>query len=80
MLDLCLHAGSVVQCRRVIVTVPIMMLQQERIIFSPPLPAEKTAAISRIKMSNAVKVRLLVFSVPSLIEAGQRLTESQCLR
>ncbi|EIE19221.1 amine oxidase [Coccomyxa subellipsoidea C-169] len=56
-------SGSVVQCRRVIVTVPIMMLQQERIIFSPPLPAEKTAAISRIKMSNAVKV-IFAFSWP----------------
>ncbi len=51
-----LHAGSVVECRHVIVTVPILMLQQERIRFSPPLPADKTGAISRVKMSNAMKV------------------------
>lgn len=43
-----------------IVTVPILMLQQERIQFSPPLPAEKRGAISRVKMSNAMKVSLLV--------------------
>lgn len=43
-----------------IVAVPILMLQQERIHFSPPLPAEKRGAISRVKMSNAMKVSLLV--------------------
>ena len=54
-----LPAGNVVECRHVILTVPILMLQRERILFSPPLPAAKRAAISRVKMSNAMKVGLL---------------------
>jgi hypothetical protein len=32
------------------------MLQQQSIVFRPALPAAKKAAISRIRMSNAIKV------------------------
>jgi len=42
------------------VTVPLTILQDGDIEFCPPLPAEKTGAISRVGMSTAVKV-LLVF-------------------
>ncbi|CAL8464484.1 g4019 [Coccomyxa elongata] len=56
-------SGNAVECRHVIVTVPILMLQQERLRFSPPLPADKRGAISRVKMSNAMKV-ILAFSRP----------------
>lgn len=48
--------GRQLSCSKVIVTVPITILQREDILFRPPLPAEKAAAISRVKMSNAIKV------------------------
>ena len=37
-------------------TVPILALQNQFIAFKPALPRDKDAAISRIQMSNAVKV------------------------
>lgn len=49
-------AGASLHCRHVIVTVPLLMLQRDCISFQPALPPAKLAAISRIKMSNAVKV------------------------
>ena len=51
-------AGAMLHCRHVIVTVPLLMLQRGCISFQPPLPPAKIGAISRIKMSNAVKVGL----------------------
>jgi hypothetical protein len=56
MIRIASAAGDVVECRHVIVTVPLLALQHETIRFSPALPASKTGAISRVKMSNAVKV------------------------
>ena len=53
------------------------MLQQERILFSPPLPADKRAAISRIKMSNAVKVSLLVYCTISLLFKERKIGEAE---
>lgn len=51
-------ADQVVKCRHVIITVPILALQKQTICFSPALPSQKMDAIARVKMSNAVKVRL----------------------
>lgn len=51
-------AGQHVQCRAVVVTVPLVQLQSGAIAFSPALPAAKLGALSRLKMSNAVKVAL----------------------
>eukprot|EP00884_Botryococcus_braunii_P007305 jgi/Botrbrau1/16576/Bobra.0068s0007.1 len=53
--------GAVVRARRVVLTVPISVLKADSIVFSPPLPTSKLAAISRLQMSNAVKV-FAVFS------------------
>ncbi len=46
-------ASSVHRCRRVIVTVPLTMLKQRRILFTPPLPESTQRAIDRIGMDNA---------------------------
>ncbi|PNH04269.1 putative polyamine oxidase 4 [Tetrabaena socialis] len=53
--------GRVVRCRAVVVTVALPILQQNLITFSPPLPPAKTAALSRLRMGNVVKL-LLSFS------------------
>ncbi|QDZ19245.1 amine oxidase [Chloropicon primus] len=53
--------GERLQCDAVIVTVPLTILQDGDITFSPPLPLAKRGAISRIAMSTAVKV-VLVFA------------------
>lgn len=50
------HSGRKLRCRHVIITVPIAVLQREDILFRPPLPQYKRAAIQRVKMSNAIKV------------------------
>lgn len=42
-----------------IITVPILVLQTQSIQFHPALPRDKLSAISRIRMSNAVKVSSL---------------------
>jgi polyamine oxidase len=42
----------------VIVTVPLAILQQERIAFSPPLPAAKQLAIKRMGMGQYEKIAL----------------------
>ena len=48
--------GRQIRCGKVIITVPILALQQGDILFKPALPPAKCSAIDRIKMSNAVKV------------------------
>ena len=50
--------GEVVSfdCHKVIVTVPVSILQAGTIKFSPPLPKAKQVAISRIKMGQYKKV------------------------
>ncbi len=52
----CCIAGQTLRARHVIITVPILALQNQSIAFNPALPRDKHAAISRIQMSNAVKV------------------------
>ncbi len=42
----------------VIVTVPLGVLQSEDIVFDPPLPEEKRAAMARLRMGNLEKVIL----------------------
>ena len=44
--------------RAVIITIPVSLLHAKKIIFSPPLPAEKIAAFSQIKMGTYDKVFL----------------------
>ena len=45
------------RCRHAIVTCPLAVLQRGDVAFHPPLPAAKLAALDRVKMSNAIKVR-----------------------
>lgn len=53
------YGGRKLRCSKVVITVPITGLKEGGMLFKPPLPPWKTSAISRIKMSNAVKVRSL---------------------
>ena len=41
---------------KVLVTVPIKLLQKESIQFSPALPADKTAALNRVTMGDGIKI------------------------
>lgn len=50
--------GRLLRCRRLLITVPLTVLRAERIRFQPPLPPAKKNAIGRLKMSNAIKVRI----------------------
>lgn len=50
--------GRSIRAKRVLVTVPLKVLQDNVLNFSPPLPAPKLAAIHRVKMGNAVKIFL----------------------
>lgn len=58
------HTGAVLTgpngvrlgARKVIITAPLAVLQADKISFSPALPADKTAAIKRLRMGNAAKV------------------------
>lgn len=61
------HGAAVtVQCQngqrfvadKVIITVPLAILQQERIQFDPPLPAGHQQAITRLGMGQGLKLRL----------------------
>jgi monoamine oxidase len=47
-----------VEALRAIVTLPIGVLQRDNAFFSPPLPAEKRAAIDAIAMGPVIKVAL----------------------
>jgi monoamine oxidase len=55
--------GRRMRCRAVVITVPLPILQEGVITFSPPLPPAKQAAISRIRMGNVIKV-ILGFKAP----------------
>jgi monoamine oxidase len=52
--------GDVVRARAVVVAVPLPILKDGDIHFSPPLPPAKVDALSRMRMSNAVKLMLKV--------------------
>ncbi len=49
-------AGAVIRARKVVVTVPLPVLQRQQLAFSPPLPPPKQQAIERLRMGNAVKL------------------------
>ena len=51
----CGRGGRKIRCLHVVVSVPLLVLQREDILFKPPLPEAKLGAMSRLKMSNAVK-------------------------
>lgn len=55
--------GRQIRCGKVIITVPILALQRDDILFKPPLPPEKRSAIERIQMSNAVKVSTSILAL-----------------
>eukprot|EP00877_Chromochloris_zofingiensis_P015153 jgi/Chrzof1/9892/Cz04g19260.t1 len=48
--------GRRISADKVIVSVPLKILQTGKLQFSPALPAYKTAAIQRLRMGNAVKI------------------------
>jgi len=50
--------GRRVTCQRVVVTVSLGVLKGSGLLFEPPLPLDKRAAISRLGFGNAVKVVL----------------------
>ncbi|MEM7601918.1 MAG: NAD(P)/FAD-dependent oxidoreductase [Verrucomicrobiota bacterium] len=50
--------GTLHQCDRVVVTVPLTVLQDEVIEFTPVLPKEKTEAFSKLGMGPGMKVFL----------------------
>jgi monoamine oxidase len=50
--------GEAIACSRVVVTVPLGVLKSGAIRFEPPLPAEKTGAISRIGFGNYEKLAM----------------------
>ena len=63
--------GQRVHCRAVVVTVPLAQLQAGALVFSPTLPAAKRGALARLKMSNAVKVRVCaIHAVRELLVTG----------
>lgn len=48
--------GQRYQADKVLITVPLTILQQERIDFTPALPAAKKEAISQVSMGDGIKV------------------------
>lgn len=48
--------GTVHEADKVLLTVPLKVLQDERIAFSPTLPTEKTAAIQSISFGDGLKM------------------------
>ncbi len=50
--------GRRLRCRAAVITVPLRILQDQVLTFSPALPAPKQEALRRIKMGNVVKVIL----------------------
>lgn len=51
-------AGRRVACRVALVTVPLPVLQQGALVFSPPLPEDKVQSVQAIRMGNAIKIVL----------------------
>lgn len=50
--------GQVVHAHRVVVTVPLPILRDERIAFSPPLSPKKVQAAKSLQFANGVKILL----------------------
>lgn len=48
--------GKAYTCDKVLVTVPISILQKDLIEFTPPLPAQKLAALKKVEMPPGLKV------------------------
>jgi monoamine oxidase len=48
--------GRKLRCRAAVFTVPLPILQQGVIGFTPALPPPKQAALSRIRMGNVIKI------------------------
>jgi hypothetical protein len=51
-------AGAQLRARRVVVTVPLALLQRGRVAFHPPLPPAKAAALGRVRVGRAMKIVL----------------------
>ena len=76
-----LATGEVLTAPRVVVTVSLGVLKAGAIAFSPPLPHEKQAALSRLEMGSTARVSLLfrddawpgrdAFAVESTIFSGR---------
>lgn len=52
-------------CRQVLVTASLAVLQRGDITFEPPLPEAKQQALSRLKMTNAIKVMQIAELLPA---------------
>ncbi|XP_032230018.2 LOW QUALITY PROTEIN: peroxisomal N(1)-acetyl-spermine/spermidine oxidase [Nematostella vectensis] len=50
------NSGEIISANYVVITVPLTILKDGDIIFSPPLPREKELAIERLHMSTALKI------------------------
>lgn len=48
--------GEVLETDKVILTVPVKILQSELLTFTPPLPKPKTDAINQISMGDGIKI------------------------
>jgi monoamine oxidase len=55
---LTLASGETLEARRVLLTVPLALLQAGQIAFTPALPAERLAAIAAIPMGHVTKLAL----------------------
>jgi monoamine oxidase len=55
---LSLRSGETIRARQVIVTVPLPILRDGHLRFSPALPEERYAAMRRIEMGNVTKLAL----------------------
>jgi lysine-specific histone demethylase 1B len=69
--------GESVRAKRVIVAVPVSVLQDEDITFQPPLPTDKLDAARRINMEPCVKL-FLRFSQPFWPEELQGVICAEC--
>lgn len=69
-------SGAVYEAHKVLVTVPIAMLQRDAIQFDPPLPADKTAEIQTEEVPGGLKV-FIEFSdrfYPDVLQVGGALS------
>ena len=53
--------GSQHQGSKVIVTVPLAILKDRRIEFTPPLPSEKTEALDSLGVGQVEKVFIIIY-------------------
>lgn len=59
-------AGEIYQADVAVVTVPLAILQEQRIRFEPPLPEHKQAAIARIGYGNGAVLNKLIIRFPKV--------------